>query len=226
MVASEPREFSGLLRRCRAIERLSWPVQFARSAELNGRRLLLVAHGHGQGLAGEAMDAAAGRRLAAVISTGSCGALDPALGPGDAVLATRIEAVGGRSFEAVLPRTGFRTARGPVVSVDQVVRTTAEKRRLHEQGFLAVEMEAAAVAERATRWRVPFYCVRAVTDTAGEELRIDLNAARDTRGRIRDARVVWAAIRQPALLPELLKLWRRSHVAAETIGRLIADCQF
>jgi adenosylhomocysteine nucleosidase len=113
-----------------------------------------------------------------------------------------------------------------VISLDRVVRTADEKRRLHARGFLAVEMEAAAVAERAARWGVPFYCLRAVTDTAQQDLMIDLNAARDDQGQIRDGRVVVEALRRPWSLPELFILWRRSHVAAESIGQLIVDSRF
>jgi adenosylhomocysteine nucleosidase len=226
VVASEPREFLGLLRRCRGIEELDWPVRFARSAELNGRRLLLVAHGHGPRLAGEAADAGGGQHVEGLLSTGSCGALSPALRPGDTIAATRVETADGRSFVACLPRTGRQTACGPVISLDRVVRTADEKRRLHARGFLAVEMEAAAVAERAARWGVPFYCLRAVTDTAQQDLMIDLNAARDDQGQIRDGRVVVEALRRPWSLPELFILWRRSHVAAESIGQLIVDSRF
>jgi len=41
----------------------------------------------------------------------------------------------------------------------------AEKADLRLTGADAVEMEAAAVAAKATEWNIPFYCVRVVTDT-------------------------------------------------------------
>ena len=51
LVAAEPREFAGLLRRFPAA-RADWPeAAFARQIALPGRRLLLVANGPGPRLA-------------------------------------------------------------------------------------------------------------------------------------------------------------------------------
>ena len=68
---------------------------------------------------------------------------------------------------------------GPIASIDHVAQTVAEKRQLRKTGAIAVEMEAAAVLERARAWKVPFYCVRAVSDRASEGFALDLNAASD-----------------------------------------------
>ncbi|HVX65957.1 MAG TPA: hypothetical protein VHA11_05105, partial [Bryobacteraceae bacterium] len=71
LVASEPGELRGILRRCRQVKRLSWPVWFARSAELNGEAVLLVANGPGPELAAAAVRTAATHsRPEAVVSTG------------------------------------------------------------------------------------------------------------------------------------------------------------
>jgi hypothetical protein len=88
-------------------------------------------------------------------------------------------------------------------------------------------MEAEALAERAESWGVPFYCVRVVTDTAGETLPLDFNALRDADGRFRRSRVVLAAMRHPGVLvPQLLKLDRRCREASVLLGDFIADCRF
>lgn len=195
---------------------------------MNGKRLLLAANGHGPELAGRAADVAACMEPPeGVLSAGFCGALAPDLVPGGIVVASRIEAPAtGASFEARLPASDRRFASGPVFSVDRVVRTAEEKQAMRLAGAVAVEMEAAAVAQRAARWNLPFYCVRAVTDTCDEDLGLDLNAARDGRGRIRTGRIVADALRHPAFVPELLMLWRRSRLAAEELGNFLADCRF
>jgi adenosylhomocysteine nucleosidase len=229
LVAAEAREFAGLVRHCRQVTRLPWPLRFAREAELNGRRLILVAHGAGPALAGEACDVAWSRAKAdAIISTGFCGALDPSLGPGEVFVATRVATPQGPDgLEAQSLDCARSHASGRLLSVNHVVQTAEEKRTLHLLGASAVEMEAAAVGSRAAGWGVPFYCVRGVTDLARESFHLDFNGLRDSDGRLSGGRIAWAAARRPkALVPEVYNLYRRSWLAARAIGDFLADCRF
>ncbi len=229
VVAAEGRELAGILRRCRRRARLRWPVRFARSAELGGRRLFLVANGCGAALAGEACEIAWNKqRTGAILSTGFCGALDPALGVGDLFVATSVENAGGTvALEAATPGCSLPHSTGRLISVDHIVQTVEEKARLRERGGGAVEMEALAVALRARRWGVPFYCIRAVTDPAGEGFQLDFNAARDSTGRLSPARILWAAARRPdSLAPELVRLYYRSRLAVRALGAVLDDCRF
>lgn len=229
LVAAEAMEFAGLRRHCRRDVRLGWPLRFAREAELNGQRMILVAHGAGPALAGEACDVAWSRGEAdAVISTGFCGALDPALGAGEVFVATSVAAPGAPdAMDARSPDCARPCATGRLLSVDRVIQTAKEKRSLGSLGASAVEMEAAAVGARAARWGVPFYCIRAVTDLAQEDFRMDFNALRARDGRLSKVRVAWAALRRPITgIPEVCKLYRRSRAAANAIGGFIADCRF
>jgi hypothetical protein len=108
-----------------------------------------------------------------------------------------------------------------------VIQTVQEKKRLRALGASAVEMEALAVGHRAAQWGVPFYCVRCITDLAEEGFHLDFNAARAEDGRLLTSRIVWAAARRPAtLVPELYRLYRRSRLAARTLGDFLADCRF
>jgi nucleoside phosphorylase len=229
IVAADAREFAGLRRRCRRETRLKWPLRFARAAELSGRRVVLVANGEGAVLAGEACEVAWNKQRAeAILSTGFCGALDPALGAGEVLVASRVEAPGGTlSVPARAPECERPHASGRLFSVDRVVQTVQEKRRLRALGASAVEMEALAVGRRAAQWGVPFYCVRCVTDLAEEGFRLDFNDARAEDGRLLTSRIVWAAARRPAaLVPELYQLYWRCRLAARTLGDFLADCRF
>jgi len=88
-------------------------------------------------------------------------------------------------------------------------------------------MEAAAVAERARQWNIPFYCIRVVTDTAWESFPLDFNRMRDASGRFSRSKIIAAACRKPvAVFPELMKLDRRCKDAAEALGDFIAGCRF
>jgi adenosylhomocysteine nucleosidase len=227
LVASEPGELRGILWRCTQVRRLDWPLWFARSGELNGQRVLLVAHGPGRKLAAEAVDAALLReRPDALASVGFCGALDATLAVGEVFVATRV-VNGSQAYEAVLPDTRRAFRSGALISTDHVVSSVAEKQRLGAGGAAAVEMEAAAVAGRAKLENLPFYCVRAVLDLASEGFTLDFNGLRGPEGRFSRARILRAALAHPWLAaPELMRLGRRGRIAARALGEFLADCRF
>jgi adenosylhomocysteine nucleosidase len=227
VVAAERRELRGILRRSSRVRRLGWPVRFARSGELNGQRLLLVAHGPGPRLASEALDAALRQqRPDALLSTGFCGALDASLGVGEVFVATRVED-GTQGYEAARPATGRPFRSGALMSMDRFVATVAEKRRLSAGGAAALDMEAAAVAGRARREGLPFYCVRVVLDRASDGFKLDFNGLRSPDGRFSRARILRAALARPwAAVPELMRLERRGRMAARALGDFLADCRF
>jgi nucleoside phosphorylase len=227
LVAAEAGELRGILRRCTGVRRLKWPLRFARSGELNGQRVLAVAHGPGRKLAAEAVDAALDReRPDALASVGFCGALDGSLAAGEVLVATRVE-TGSEAYEAAQPVTGRRFRSGVLISTDRVVASLAEKQRLGAGGAAAVEMEAAAVAGRARREDLPFYCVRAVLDLAAEGFILDYNGLRGPDGRFSRTRILRAALAHPWLVaPELVRLGRRGRMAARVLGDFIADCRF
>jgi adenosylhomocysteine nucleosidase len=223
-VAAEPREFAGLLRNAELASKLDWPVSFARMVVLRGNTVVLAANGPGQNLAARAVDTARERAdVDAFVSIGFCGALDPELAPCDIFVATEVLGAGTTS----LPSGARRPYKiGKLLSIDRVASTVAEKRELRKTGADAVEMEAAAVAERAEHWNIPFYVIRVVTDSAGESFPLDFNRLRDAQGRFDRAKIIAAALRAPASFPELLKLNRRCKAAAQVLGDFIADTRF
>jgi adenosylhomocysteine nucleosidase len=229
-VAAEAREFGGLLSFCGKVARLDWPLAWARVAELNGRKVFLAANGAGPKLAAEAVEIArlqvGSGDMDAVVSTGFCGGLDPAMKVGDVFAATGIQLETG--LEPVsAPQSRREFFKGTLVSRDRVAQTAEEKRDLRRSGASAVDMEAAGVLSRVREWGVPFYCVRSVTDLVDESFHIDLNSARSGDGRFSTARILVAAIRRPVIIaPELLELRRRCALAAHSLGEFIADCSF
>jgi nucleoside phosphorylase len=116
---------------------------------------------------------------------------------------------------------------GKLLSIDHVVSTVAEKAELHRTGADAVEMEAAAVAAKAAEWNIPFYCIRVITDTAVESFPLDFNRMRDSNGRFSRARILVSALRRPgSVVPELLKLNKRSKDASQALGDFLVDASF
>jgi len=227
LAGAEAREFSGVLKFCRKVETLGWPVHWARSAELNDQPVWLVANGAGAGRAAKAVEAAhAAGGLNWICSMGFCGALEKDMRIGDIFIAERIQARGGE-FAAAKPATARPHRSGILASIDRVAQTAEEKAQLRARGASAVEMEAAGVAAKAAEFGLPFYCVRSVTDLADESFLFDFNAALRSDGRFDTMRIIAASCRRPrSLLPELLRLRRRCQKAAHTLGEFLADCRF
>jgi adenosylhomocysteine nucleosidase len=226
-VASDPMEFRGIAAMVEEKRRSHIGVDWARSARLHGNQVLLAANGVGWKRAAAAVDAAHNVFPAdAVISTGFCGALDPQLAIGDAVVAACVAGPDGRYPALPFPGNN-RAVKGLVISTDHVVGTAEEKRSLREKGGCAVEMEAAGVAARAQTLGLPFYCARAVTDLATEDMANDFNAVLRPDGHFDTIGIFRHIWRRPiARLPELIRLRQNCERAAKTLGDFFADCRF
>ena len=223
-VASDAMEFLGVRAKSRPV-RLA--VDWARALNFGGHEALLVANGVGYQRAAAAVDAAFANFAAdAVISLGFCGALAPELGVGDIVVATEI-AASDRSFAAQEPAGAPAHPAGTVGSLDHVARTAEEKRGLRARGWIAVEMEAAGVAARAEALGRPFYCIKAVTDLAGESMANDFNSALRSDGHFDTIDILRSSLRHPSVrLPELFRLRKRCLRASKVLGDFVADCRF
>ena len=220
-VAADRMEFAGLAARCSGVSPAAIPVDWARTGHLHDEPILMLANGAGASRAAAAVDAAA-HDVRAVISTGFCGALDPALRIGDIFVTT---ALGAAPVDA--PESDRPHARGVLASIDRVAQSAAEKRSLRAQGAAAVEMEAAGIHQRAQVYRLPFYCVRSVTDLAEESFANDLNAALRPDGHFATMQILRSAMCRPFIrIPELLRLHRRCGIAARALGDFLADCRF
>ena len=207
--------------------KLDWPLGFARMAWLKGEPRVLVANGPGPRLAGQATELVRmHQELKGLVSIGFCGALNPALEPCDIFVATEVLNV---ACAVSMPRSqsGERYKTGKLLSMDRVVSTVAEKEGLRHTGADAVEMEAAAVAERAAVWNLPFYCIRVVTDTSADAFPLDFNRLRDAEGRFSRAWIAAAALRRPgSVLAELIKLNKRCGSASQALGDFLVDASF
>src|SRR5258708_5972108 len=112
-IAAEAREFDGILRRAAGSSSLRCPIAFCREVLWKDEEIVLMANGPGPGLAGVAAAfARESQPLGAIVSFGFCGALDPALGPGDVFVASEVLGVG----PALRPRTSLAYKSGPLVS--------------------------------------------------------------------------------------------------------------
>ena len=207
-VASDRREFTGAMRFWENVQPVDLPVHWARSGLRQGRPVLAVANGAGWERARIASEAAPHQQLCNI---GFCGALDPALRVADIVV----------SSEHLSVSCSRDHATGRIASVKKIVRTVQEKQRLYDQGQIAVEMEAAGIQSE------PFYCIKAVSDLAGESFANDFESALLPDGRIATARLIVGALRSPfRCFPELMRLARRTAAASERLGEFLDACHF
>jgi hopanoid-associated phosphorylase len=160
---------------------------------------------------------------AAVLSFGIAGGLDPALQPGDLVVATRVRGRQGAwrvdmGWAAALARaTGARL--GVLAGAEAVAADPATKRALRiATDAIAVDLESAAAAAFAARHGLPFVALRAVADGAADTVPTCALVGLTPDGRPAPLRVLAALARRPRELRPLLEIAKRSKAALESLA--------
>lgn len=226
-VASHRREFAGLTRHAARVSPLGWPIRHAVNTRISDSEWILAANGEGRQCAAEAMRCAlAACSPRAVVSTGLCGALDPALKAGDIFAPDEVVDEAGQRYNALPPPSRRAVARGALISLDRVAATAREKAELRNSGARVVEMEAGAVAGAAQARGIPFYCIRVVSDAAGVDLPVDFNRFRTAAGSIDAGRVARKAAVTPRIWLPMVRLAIDAARATTALGEYLADCRF
>jgi len=198
-----------------------------------GAEVVVVKTGIGVERAGAAarLVCAATHRFDVLLSTGCAGALLPSLVPGDLVVATAVvgnpsgerfetnpawrERVVGNIERAHLPITA-----GPMLCSREVLATAAAKQAAAAQGFIAVEMEGAAIGAQAAAIGVPFAAVRAILDRADAELPHASKFVDATSGAIKPLALAREVVAHPGIVSDLLAIRRMMQAAQMSLGRL------
>jgi adenosylhomocysteine nucleosidase len=227
-ITADHREVDGLLRYAQSVKVLDWPLAFAREAIIDDIPWIIVAHGPGPKLAEEAIRCVLSKVVPEVIlSVGFCGGLDPDLRTGDIFVATEVRVPSkNRAYRAGAPKSPGPHGAGPLISMDRVAATVAEKEKLRSTGAAAIDMEAASVAAAAEERGAPFYCVRVVSDNAFEPMPLDFNRYRDRKGRFSIPRIAGAAAFRPTVIPALLRLEINCRQASAALGDFLVSCHF
>ncbi len=235
------RELSGL--RKRIADRVPLPAGLRGfKGRIGNQEIFLVATGIGVAQAREsarrAMRTLGQPRL--VISTGVAGALAPDLRAGDVVIADRLlleENPDSRFMEVAqlspgieravrdtLGRSGLTVATGALLTAGWLLAGPAAKRAAHARsGAIAVDMESAALAAEVAGAGIPFICVRAVMDEAGDE--IPGAELPDATGHIAPLKAAAYFIKNPAALAGVPATIRKlSRATAAIASALEALC--
>jgi len=199
------------------------------SAEASGPLVCVAGRVPGRAEAGAAKLLAEG--ASALLSFGVAGGLDPALAPGDAVLASAVLAPDGSRLEtaagwrqSLAARLGGRVRVGTFAGSDRMVATRAEKLALaRASAALTVDMESHQVARAARQAGVPFAALRVILDSASRELPWAALAGLGPEGERRPLLVLARLLLRPWELPRLLALAGDSRRAHAVLGRLAAE---
>jgi adenosylhomocysteine nucleosidase len=165
-----------------------------------------------------------------VLGTGMAGALSPHLGVGDLVIVERVIGPSTTlmswpqlcSFAKLVRPDGVDIHWGVAVTTNEFICKASRKRSLagalgvSEAG--CVDMESWAVARVCTERRIPFLIVRAISDGFEEDLPLDFNRCRDSRGDLDMLKLGSATLRRPGSLKGLWQLRGRSILCSQRLA--------
>lgn len=116
-------------------------------------------------------------------------------------------------------RTGerFATASGDcsvLVTLDHFADLTEKLRLRQAYGASCVEMEAATLARLSEAHKIPFYCIKSISDTLDFELK-GIERFHSADGEFREGAFALFAALRPWLWPAVMKMARGSKLAVE-----------
>ncbi len=162
---------------------------------------------------------------AGLISFGIAGGLDPALEPGDLILAEGVrlpdeDVISTQaSWRTAFAAAAAGTADGMIYGSDLAVSRTDDKARLFtDYGVRAVDMESHGVARAAREAGLPFLIVRAIADPADRTIPPAALAGLGPDGEQRPFAVMLAMLRNPAQVPALIQLARDAKTALRRLA--------
>lgn len=164
-----------------------------------------------------------------LISFGVAGALDPSLNPGDLIIPDQIIGLNNGAKNTSKDHLIFHLGscldyrNGSLLGSEKLVTTAAEKLSLYKTtGAVAVDMESLSVATAACDHGLPFLVIRAISDTADQDLPSVTFKAIDEQGYSQLGAIIFELSKKPNELPGLIRLARNSTKALDTLRSVAA----
>jgi adenosylhomocysteine nucleosidase len=154
--------------------------------------------------------------LDALVSVGWAGGASCGVQPGTAYeIGEVIDSVSGERYATSAAASPIKLA-----TLDHVAGRDEKRRFAETYGASLVDMEAAAVAQAARARGIPFYCWKAVTDIATEDLP-DFNYFLDQEKQLRTRQVAAYALTHPRYVAPLLRMGRNSKSGADALAQAL-----
>lgn len=172
------------------------------------------------------LDDLSAQEFGAVVSFGLAGGLDPALRPGDCVVADRIVAADAffpthPGLATALAETARTAVLGPIAGVEAPIMDGAAKAALAAgSGARVVDMESHIAAAFARRRNIPFGALRVVSDPATRALPPLAARAITPTGEIDGGYIAQSLLREPGQIVGLIRAGLDSRAAFATLGRV------
>jgi adenosylhomocysteine nucleosidase len=171
-----------------------------------------------------------------IISAGFGGGLQETVSDGDIVIGNEVLELYGDDGQNVrwqaihdlpphneldITDSGFRVHHGKILTVEEMVLKSANKKRLGKAtGALTVDMETSAVAAVAAAHDTNLLAVRCITDSHREDLPAEFNDF-FILGQLRATRVISACARRPRIIWNLARLGHRARNAGNNLARFL-----
>ena len=153
-----------------------------------------------------------------IVSVGICGGLRDGSNVGDLVVPCEVVTADGQLWKCepiALP------AAGRLLSVNRIVSSVEEKRKLHiEHAADIVDMEAASIAAICAERGIPFAAIKAISDAATDSLPTELEQIAPN-GHVRFGQLLLAMGKRPRLIGDLLRLQRTTSLAIARLGEAV-----
>lgn len=150
-----------------------------------------------------------------VFTCGFCGGLNPELKGGEVIFMTGYPELEKRLLEADAMLATF-------ISSPRIATTAAEKQQLHAKtGADVVEMESEAILAVCREKKIPCALVRAVSDTAGEDLPLDFNVLARPDMNLHYGKLFLAIAKSPGKIGALMKLQKQTKLAAKNLAEVL-----
>jgi adenosylhomocysteine nucleosidase len=154
--------------------------------------------------------------LNGIVSAGWAGAISCGLSLGRAYWAAEIvDGESGARFQSAgMPHPSPRLTLATIARVAQ-----PEEKRILGRNYAAVmvDMEAANLARVAQRKQLPFYCIKAISDSPGETLP-DFSRFADAQGKLRFTSLVPYLLVRPAYWRTMLRMGKNSKSGAQSLA--------
>ncbi len=101
------------------------------------------------------------------------------------------------------------------------VLVKADEKKICSSRAEAVDMESFDIVKEAVAWGARCVVIRAISDSAKEELPIDFNLTLSAEKQVSVAKVIFQLAKNPLVLPSLLRFAKQSRRAAGMLARFL-----